>query len=182
MICSPMLLINFSRFFTSLTSQSFHVFLETRSILLLTKYDKIISEDEEKHTQKQVFQWIEQNTTKIKADFYIYSTCKFDFWFRWTFFKVRKQVPRSAWSQRWLCPFKQLRIEAWKSQDFNGVWTRDLAIPVRRFDWAMKPMTLGAGYLWILMSPWRIDLKWYMKCFIYMKWNISCITSQLWHC
>ena len=23
-------------------------------------------------------------------------------------------------------------IEAWKSQDFNGVWTRDLAIPVRR--------------------------------------------------
>ena len=28
--------------------------------------------------------------------------------------------------------FKQLRIEAWKSQDFNGVWTHDLAIPVRR--------------------------------------------------
>ena len=23
-------------------------------------------------------------------------------------------------------------IEAWKSQDFNGVWTRNLAIPVRR--------------------------------------------------
>ena len=28
--------------------------------------------------------------------------------------------------------FKQLRIEAWKSQDFNWVWTHDLAIPVRR--------------------------------------------------
>ena len=28
--------------------------------------------------------------------------------------------------------FKQLRKEAWKKiQDFNGVWTRDLAIPVR---------------------------------------------------
>ena len=27
---------------------------------------------------------------------------------------------------------KQLRREAWKSQDFNGVWTRDLAIPVQR--------------------------------------------------
>ena len=25
--------------------------------------------------------------------------------------------------------FKRLRREAWKSQDFNGVWTRDLAIP-----------------------------------------------------
>ena len=24
-------------------------------------------------------------------------------------------------------------IEAWKSQDFNGVWTRDLAILVRRY-------------------------------------------------
>ena len=23
-------------------------------------------------------------------------------------------------------------IEAWKSQDFNGVWTHDVAIPVRR--------------------------------------------------
>ena len=23
-------------------------------------------------------------------------------------------------------------IEAWKFQDFNGVWTRDLAIPMRR--------------------------------------------------
>ena len=28
--------------------------------------------------------------------------------------------------------FKQFRIEAWKSQDFNGVWTGDLAIPARR--------------------------------------------------
>ena len=25
-------------------------------------------------------------------------------------------------------------IEAWKSQDFNGVWTCDLAIPVWRCD------------------------------------------------
>ena len=28
--------------------------------------------------------------------------------------------------------FKQLRIEAWKSQDFKGVWTCDLVIPVQR--------------------------------------------------
>mgnify|MGYP006896111697 FL=1 len=28
--------------------------------------------------------------------------------------------------------FNKFRIEAWKSQDFNGVWTRDLAIPVQR--------------------------------------------------
>ena len=27
--------------------------------------------------------------------------------------------------------FKQLHIEAWKSQDYNAVLTRDLVIPVR---------------------------------------------------
>ena len=36
------------------------------------------------------------------------------------------------WSSQLWTQFKQLRIEAWKSQDFNGIWTRDLAIPVRR--------------------------------------------------
>ena len=34
-------------------------------------------------------------------------------------------------------------------------------------NWAMKPLTLGAGHLWALMSLWRVDVKWYMKCFIY---------------
>ena len=36
------------------------------------------------------------------------------------------------WSSQFLTQFKQFRTEAWKSQDFNGVWTRDLATPVRR--------------------------------------------------
>ena len=30
-------------------------------------------------------------------------------------------------------------------------------------NWAMKPLTLGASHLWVLMSPWRMDVKWYMK-------------------
>ena len=34
-------------------------------------------------------------------------------------------------SQLWT-QFLQLRTEAWNIQDFNGVWTRDLIIPVRR--------------------------------------------------
>ena len=37
------------------------------------------------------------------------------------------------WSSQLWTQFKQLRIEAWKSQDFNGVWTRDLVIPVLHF-------------------------------------------------
>ena len=79
------------------------------------------------------------------------------------------------WSDIWNVSYIELRIWnqvtydhrryernlsncAWKSQDFTGVWTRDLAIPVRRsnqlsyelsyeaMNWAMKPLTLGAGH------------------------------------
>ena len=35
------------------------------------------------------------------------------------------------WSSQLWTQFLQLRKEAWKIQDFNGVWTRDLAIPVQ---------------------------------------------------
>ena len=31
-----------------------------------------------------------------------------------------------------IAQLKQLRIEAWKSQHYNGVWIRVLAIPVQR--------------------------------------------------
>ena len=41
--------------------------------------------------------------------------------------KSSKQWSSQIWTQ-----FMQLRIEAWEIQYFNGVWTRDLAIPVRR--------------------------------------------------
>ena len=37
-------------------------------------------------------------------------------------------------------------------------------------NWAMK--------LWVLMSPWRMDVKWYMKCFIY--WTVDLKSSKLW--
>ena len=43
--------------------------------------------------------------------------------------KSSKPLSSQLWTQ-----FKQLRVEACKSQDFNGVWTRDLAIPVRGHD------------------------------------------------
>ena len=43
-------------------------------------------------------------------------------------------------------------------------------------NWAMKP--LGAGHLWVLMSPWGMDVKWYMKCFIY--WTEDLKSSKPW--
>ena len=67
------------------------------------------------------------------------------------------------WSSRWT-QFMQLRKETWKKiQDFNEVWTRDLAIPVRcSTNRAMKPLTLGAGQLWVHMFPWK---KWVLMIY-----------------
>ena len=48
------------------------------------------------------------------------------------YIELRILKPSKLWSSQLWTQFKQLRIEAWKSQDFNGFWTRDLAIPVRR--------------------------------------------------
>ena len=45
-------------------------------------------------------------------------------------------------------------------------------------NWAMKPLTLGAGHLWVLMSPWRTGVKWYMKCFI--CWTADMKSNKLW--
>ena len=50
-------------------------------------------------------------------------------------------------------------------------------------NWAMKPLTLGAGHLRVLMNPWRMDVKRYVKCFIYWTADLKSIkpwSSQLW--
>ena len=31
-------------------------------------------------------------------------------------------------------------------------------------NWAMTPLTLGTGHFWVIISPWRMDVTWYMKC------------------
>ena len=58
----------------------------------------------------------------------------------------------------------QLRKEAWKKNSgLQRVWTRDLAIPMRcSTNWAMKPLTLGAGQLWVHMFPWK---KWVLMIY-----------------
>ena len=70
----------------------------------------------------------------------------------------------------WSSQFLQLRREAWKIQDFNGVW--NVTSWYRRdalTSWAMKPLTLGAGHLWVLNDEmiyemdhkiiWTADMK-----------------------
>ena len=112
----------------------------------------------------------------------------YDEWYmKWIIYELRIWNQVKLWSSQLWTQFLQLRREAWKIQDFNGVWTRDLAI--FRCDavtnWAMKPLTLGAGHLWVLMVPWGMNQwwKWYMKWIIYELriWNqVKLWSSQLW--
>ena len=46
-----------------------------------------------------------------------------------------------------------IAYRAWKSQDFNGVWTHDLATPVRRSNW-LSYEAPDVGHLWILCEEW----------------------------
>ena len=56
-----------------------------------------------------------------------------DVWYmKWIIYELRIWNQVKLWSSKLWTQFLQLRREAWKNQDFNGVWTRDLAIPVRR--------------------------------------------------
>ena len=51
---------------------------------------------------------------------------------KWIIYELRIWNQVKLWSSQLWTQFLQLCREAWKIQDFNGVWTRDLAIPVRR--------------------------------------------------
>ena len=86
--------------------------------------------------------------------------------------KCGNEMKMRKWSLQWT-QFMQLRKWSLKNkiiQDFNGVWTRDLAIPVRcSINWAMKPLTLGAGQLWVHMFPWK---KWVLMIYeINHRWT-----------
>ena len=81
--------------------------------------------------------------------------------------------PRSyLWTQ-----FLQLRKEAWKIQDFNGVWTLDLAIPVRRSNRLSYEATDIRSWSFVDSNvPVRNEstIKWYTKWMKwYMKWIIQ---------
>ena len=47
-------------------------------------------------------------------------------------------------------------------------------------NWAMKPLMLGAGHLWVLMFPWGMKQRWndiwigsYMNCGYEIKWSYN---------
>ena len=71
-------------------------------------------------------------------------------------------------------------IEAWNSQDFNGVWTRDIAIRLPR----SKQLSYEATNIgsWSFVGP-RVPVRnecwtYNMKYFIY--WTVDVKSSKLW--
>ena len=82
--------------------------------------------------------------------------------------------------------FLQLRREAWKIQDFNGIWARDLAIPVRRSNQLSYEATDVGSWSFVGSNvPVRNEstMKWYMKWIIYELriWNqVKLWSWQLW--
>ena len=83
----------------------------------------------------------------------------------YSYLNCENEMEMKKWSssERNLCNCMNCVKKPEKIQDFNGVWTRDLAIPVRCFtNWAMKPLTLGAGQLWVHMFPWK---KWVLMIY-----------------
>ena len=75
------------------------------------------------------------------------------------------------WSSQLWTQFLQLREEAWKFQDFNGVWTRDLAILVRRSNQLSYMYEATDVRSWSFVGsnvPVRNEssMKWYMKWII----------------
>ena len=78
--------------------------------------------------------------------------------YRYIYFMKMKK-----WSSQWT-QFIQLRKEAWKKfrtpTGFEPVTSR---LPVwYSTNWAMKPLTLGAGQLWVHMFPWK---KWVLMIY-----------------
>ena len=99
---------------------------------------------------------------------------------KWIIYELRIWNQVKLWSSQLWTQFLQLRREAWKIHDFNAGFE-----PVTsRFrcdaltNWAMKPLTLGVGHLWVLMVPWGMNQWWdgiwnksYMNCGYEIKWS-----------
>ena len=98
-----------------------------------------------------------------------------DIWNNKSYIELRMWNQVKLWCSQLWTQFYQLRRDAWKTQDFNGV---ESVTSRYRTDcltnWAMKPLTMGAGHLWLLMFPWWMNQRWNDI------WNKSFIDPRIW--
>ena len=89
------------------------------------------------------------------------------------------------WSSQLWTQFLRLRREAWKIQDFNGIWTRDLVIPVRRSNQLSYEATDVGSWSFVGSNlPVRNNQRWndiwigsYMNCGYEIKWSYDLLLS-----
>ena len=104
---------------------------------------------------------------------------------KWIIYELWIWNQMKLWSSQLGMQFLQLLREAWKIQDFNGVWTRDLAIPVRRPNQlSYEASDVGSWSFVGSNGPVRNEsmMKWCMKWIIYelyMKLWSSQLGTQL---
>ena len=72
---------------------------------------------------------------------------------KWIIYELRIWNQVKLWSSQLWAQFLQLRREAWKFQDFNGVWTRDLPTTSSQrqwlhssVGWSVAPESRGHGF------------------------------------
>ena len=100
---------------------------------------------------------------------------------KWILYELRIWNQVKLWSSQLWTQFLQLRKEALKIQDFNGVWTRDLAIPVRRSNQLSYDEATDVGSWSFVGSNGPVmnesTMKLYMKWIIYELriWNQNCV-------
>ena len=70
--------------------------------------------------------------TNYLLDSYIHVQPHSKWYMKWIIYELRIWNQVKLWSSQLWTQFLQLHKEAWEIQDFNRVWTRDLAIPVQR--------------------------------------------------
>ena len=93
----------------------------------------------------KVLRRLRDNLWHLSCDDYMQSNLKLIIQFFWNVCLFSRKL----WSSQLWTQLKQLRIEAWKSQDFNGDWTRDLAIPVRHFNQLSYEVTDGGNWSFV---------------------------------
>ena len=99
----------------------------------------------------------------------------------WTPVTSTSRMPSSAWKKKRYesnlcnCLYRSLqKVRTLRGFECMALWQRCDG-PT---NWAMKPLTLGAGHLLVLRSPWGMNLKLYVKYFKY--WTADVKSSKLW--
>ena len=100
---------------------------------------------------------------------------------KWIIYWIADMKSNKLWSSQLWTQILQLRRGAWKIQDFNGVWTRDLPTPVAcSFQLSYEATDVGSWSSVGSNVPVRNEsiMKLYIKWIIY--WTADMKSSKLW--